>query len=121
MALHYAGKAMQNGCIESFDGRQRDKLLNETLFWSLAHEWAKLGFWRTDHNTARPHSQLGWSTPADFAAAFVSRRALALRSASDSAPIPVASPAHSGIPTAGYGLPAEYNVEGNVSVSHFPP
>jgi transposase InsO family protein len=36
---HYIapGKPMQNGCIESFNGRMRDELLNETLFTDLAH------------------------------------------------------------------------------------
>ena len=28
---------MQNGYVESFNGRMRDELLNETLFLSLAH------------------------------------------------------------------------------------
>lgn len=105
---HYIapGKPMQKGFIESFSGRLRDELLNETLFPSLAHARAKLGHWRTDYNTGRPLSQLGWSTPAEFAAAFESRRALALRSVSGSAQTPVASPANSGIPTAGNELPA---------------
>lgn len=105
---HYIapGKPMQNGFIESFNGRLRDELLNETLFSSLAHARAKLGLWRTDYNTARPHSQLGWSTPAEFAATFEPRRALALRSVNGSAPAPVAYPAHPGIPTAGNELPA---------------
>lgn len=36
MALHAPGKPMQNGLIESFNGRLRDELLKETLFTSLA-------------------------------------------------------------------------------------
>tara|TARA_R110001592_G_scaffold176589_2_gene416557 strand:+ start:450 stop:683 length:234 start_codon:yes stop_codon:yes gene_type:complete len=37
--LHYIapGKPMQNGFVESFNGRMRDELLNETLFRNLAH------------------------------------------------------------------------------------
>ena len=36
---HYIalGKPMQNGYVESFNGRMRDELLNETLFLSLDH------------------------------------------------------------------------------------
>jgi len=36
---HYIapGKLMQNGFVESFNGRLRDECLNETLFTSLAH------------------------------------------------------------------------------------
>lgn len=36
---HYIapGKPMQNGYVESFNGRMRDELLNETLFLSMAH------------------------------------------------------------------------------------
>jgi putative transposase len=40
---HYIapGKPMQNGYVESFNGRMRDELLNETLFLSLDH--ARMG------------------------------------------------------------------------------
>ena len=31
------GKPMQNGFVESFNGRMRDALLNETLFFDLDH------------------------------------------------------------------------------------
>jgi transposase InsO family protein len=36
---HYIapGKPMQNGFCESFNGRMRDELLNEALFFGLAH------------------------------------------------------------------------------------
>lgn len=105
---HYIapGKPMQNGFIESFNGRLRDELLNETLFSSLTHARAALALWRADYNTARPHSQLGWSTPAEFAATLKPRRALALRSADCSAPPPVAHPAQPSNPTAGNELSA---------------
>ena len=87
---HYIapGKPMQNGFIESFNGRLRDELLNETLFSSLVQAKAALANWRTDYNTSRPHSQIGWRTPAEFAATFPPRRALALRQMSGSAPTP---------------------------------
>ena len=78
----------------------RDELLNETLFTSLAHARVALGCWRADYNDARPHSQLGWSTPSEFAFTFHPRRDLALRYAEGSAPAPVAPTAQQGNPTA---------------------
>src|SRR5205085_5407298 len=49
---HYIapGKPQQNGFIESFNGRLRDELLNETLFRSLPHARAVLQAWRRDYN-----------------------------------------------------------------------
>jgi len=85
------GKPMQNGFIESFNGRLRDELLNETLFSSISHARTALSKWRTDYNKDRPHSQLGWMTPIEFADTFATRRALALRSVDNSAPKPVTS------------------------------
>ena len=48
------------GVIESFNGRLRDELLNETLFRSLPHARAVLEASRRDYNQARPHSKPGW-------------------------------------------------------------
>ena len=64
------GKPMQNAFCESFNGRMRDELLNETLFLGLRHARAKLASWATDYNTERPHSGLGYLTPAAQAALF---------------------------------------------------
>jgi putative transposase len=99
---HYIapGKPMQNAFIESFNGRLRDELLNETLFTSMAQARFVLGCWRADYNGSRPHSQLGWRTPAEFAVTFHPRRDLALRYANGSAPAPVAPPPHTGNPNA---------------------
>ena len=68
---HYIapGKPQQNGYNESFNGRLRDELLNETLFRSLPHARAVLETWRRDYNEQRPHSKLGWMTPRDYARA----------------------------------------------------
>jgi putative transposase len=103
---HYIapGKPMQNGFIESFNGRLRDELLNETLFTSLAQARAALTLWCADYNTARPHSQIGWQTPNEFAQTFNPRRSLALRNAKGSAPAPVAQPAYQGKTNAGTEL-----------------
>ena len=51
-----AGQRMQNGFVESFNGRMRDEFLNETLFRNLAHARDLIAAWVTDDNTARPHS-----------------------------------------------------------------
>jgi putative transposase len=68
---HYIapGKPQQNGFNESFNGRLRDELLNETLFRSLPHARAALEAWRRDYNEERPHSKLGWMTPRAYASA----------------------------------------------------
>jgi putative transposase len=96
VAWHYIapGKPMQNAFIESFIGRLRDELLNETLFRSLAHTRVALEAWRADYNTMRPHSGLGWMTPITYAAA---RRSAALRSPDGSAPRTAAITAQQGI------------------------
>ena len=77
-----------------FIGRLRDELLNETLFRSLAHTRAVLAAWRADYNTDRPHSRLGWMSPAGYAAA---RRSAALRSTDGSASRAAAITAQEGI------------------------
>jgi transposase InsO family protein len=61
------GKPTQNAFIESFNGRLRDELLNETVFVTLAQARIALEQWRRDYNTQRPHSALGNLTPAAFA------------------------------------------------------
>ena len=70
VAWHYIapGKPMQNGFCESFNGRMRDELLNETLFLGLNHAKEKLALWMNDFNTSRPHSSLGYPTPVAHAA-----------------------------------------------------
>jgi putative transposase len=88
---HYIdpGKPIQNAFIESFNGRLRDEFLNETLFTSLAQARAALEEWRRDYNTVRPHSRIGWLTPAVYAAKFnATDQGAALRNGS--APWPVA-------------------------------
>jgi transposase InsO family protein len=66
---HYIvpGKPMQNGFVESFNGRMRDELLNESLFLDLDHSRQLIGDWVADYNTARPHSALGYQTPVAYA------------------------------------------------------
>jgi putative transposase len=91
---HYIdpGKPTQNAFIESFNGRLRDEFLNETLFTSLGQAKMALEAWRRDFNEVRPHSGIGWKTPAEHAAdlATQARRAKALELCDGSAPWPVA-------------------------------
>ena len=64
------GKPMQNGICEAFNGRMRDQLLNETIFYDLDHARSALARWTAAYNQKRPHSALGYLTPAAFAGAF---------------------------------------------------
>ena len=47
------GKRMQNGFIESFNGRMRDELLNETLFFDLDDARAKIAHWIASRHVAQ--------------------------------------------------------------------
>jgi putative transposase len=62
------GKPMQNGHCEAFNGRMRDELLNETLFFGIGHAREVVADWIRGYNTERPHSALGYQTPTAFAA-----------------------------------------------------
>ena len=68
---HYIapGKPMQNGYVESFNGPMRDELLNESLFFGLDHARRAIAEWTDDYNNFRPHSSLGYNTPAAYAGA----------------------------------------------------
>lgn len=66
---HYIqpGRPMENGYVESFNGRLRDECLNENWFLDLAEAREKIEAWRQDYNRCRPHSALGYQTPEEFA------------------------------------------------------
>ena len=97
---HYIapGKPTQNAFIESFNGRLRDELLNETLFTSLAQARVVLAAWKDDYNMVRPHSALGNLTPAEYNDRSAPRpqRDGALRYTEGFAPRPVAPPSPMG-------------------------
>ncbi|MGC1563749.1 MAG: IS3 family transposase [Bradyrhizobium sp.] len=95
---HYIdpGKPVQNAFIESFNGRLRDEFLNETLFTSLIQARLMLEEWRRDYNTVRPHSRIGWLTPAAYAAKFSPQRDQGAALPDGSAPWPVAPTVHDG-------------------------
>ena len=61
------GKPMQNGHVESFNGRFRDECLNANWFVNLADAKRKIESWRVEYNAERPHSSLGYRTPEEFA------------------------------------------------------
>ena len=61
------GRPMQNGYIESFNGKFRDECLNEQWFQTLPQARTCIAEWRRDYNEVRPHSSLGRIPPAQFA------------------------------------------------------
>ena len=61
------GRPMQNGYIESFNGKFRDECLNEQWFQSLSQARDCIAEWRKDYNEVRPHSSLGRIPPSKFA------------------------------------------------------
>ena len=62
------GKPMQNGRLESLNGKLRDEFLNVSYFRNLFEARRQAALWRRDYNEVRPHSALGYRTPAGFAA-----------------------------------------------------
>ena len=61
------GSPWQNGYIESFNGKFRDEILNRELFYSVKEAKVLVEDWRLEYNDHRPHSGLGYMTPARFA------------------------------------------------------
>ena len=43
---------MQNGYVESFNGRMRDELLNESLFFGLDHARSAIAEWATGQQSS---------------------------------------------------------------------
>ncbi len=76
------GRPMQNGYIESFNGKFRDEHLNECWFETLHQARAATAIWRQDYNEVRPHSSLGRIPPARFAELHRQRAGDATRSTS---------------------------------------
>jgi putative transposase len=100
-ALIDPGKPWQNGVSESFNGKFRDECLS--LEWFRSRDEAKVVIeaWRRHYNAIRPHSSLGYLTPAAFVAKPeeqlpLPQRAGALRSTGGFAPRPVAAPSLKG-------------------------
>ena len=66
------GRPMQNGHVESFTGKLRDECLNASWFRNLFDARRKIAAWQNEYNCERPHSSLGYLSPATFAASTAS-------------------------------------------------
>ena len=63
------GSPWENAYSETFNSRLRDELLDREVFETLKEAKVIVEDHRLDHNHRRPHSSLGYRTPAEFAAA----------------------------------------------------
>jgi putative transposase len=61
------GRPMQNGRVESFNGRFREECLRVNWFWNVMDGRWKIAAWKKAYNQERPHSSLGYRTPEEFA------------------------------------------------------
>ena len=61
------GKPIQNAHVESFHGRLREECLHVSWFKNLFDARKKVSAWKMEYNEQRPHSSLGYRTPAEFA------------------------------------------------------
>ncbi len=62
------GAPWENGYAESFNSKVRDELLNAEEFGSLLEAKVLAKEWRQEYNHVRPHSSLGYRTPAEYGA-----------------------------------------------------
>jgi putative transposase len=60
------GAPWENGYAESFNSKVRDELLNAEEFGSLLEAQVLAKEWRREYNHVRPHSSLGYRTPAEY-------------------------------------------------------
>jgi len=68
------GAPWENGYAESFQSRLRDELLNVEEFATVSEAQEMAAHWKGEYNHRRPHSSLGYQTPAEFAAKFPASR-----------------------------------------------
>ena len=81
------GSPWENPFIESFNGSFRDECLNMHVFGSVEEAQEVAETWRKEYNEERPHSSLGYMTPAEFAAKWErERKPMAVRAVSSSQP-----------------------------------
>lgn len=62
------GSPWQNGFVEGFHSRFRDECLNRELLWTLTEARVVIEDYRQEYNQRRPHSRLGYLSPAKFVA-----------------------------------------------------
>jgi putative transposase len=77
------GKPQQNGYVESFNGKLRDECLNVSWFENLWDARRKIAAWQKEFNEERPHSSLGYQTPAAYARQLLPSSGSALRATPD--------------------------------------
>jgi putative transposase len=77
------GSPWENGYAESFHSRLRDELLNVEEFANVAEARSVAERWQLDYNHHRPHSSLGYQTPAEFASVCRKCRCATLRGTCD--------------------------------------
>ena len=95
-ALYIApGSPWENAYSETFNGRLRDELLDREVFETLKEAKVIVEVHRLGYNHRRPHSSLGYRTPAEFAAARIKPGVASLPPA-EAVPIPVTCPRESG-------------------------
>jgi transposase InsO family protein len=85
------GSPWENGYAESFHSRLRDELLNAEVFDGLRDAKSLAGHWKNEYNHRRPHSSLGYRTPAAYAASLADPSVGA-------SPLPSAQPAKRPLP-----------------------
>jgi putative transposase len=73
------GAPWENGYGESFNSKVRDELLNAEEFTSLLEARVLAREWKRDYNHVRPHSSLGYRTPAEYGAMVPRADSAALR------------------------------------------
>jgi putative transposase len=77
------GSPWENGYAESFNSKVRDELLNAEEFGSVLEAKVLAKEWRHEYNHVRPHSSLGYRTPAEFGEMCPRPDSAALRRAED--------------------------------------
>lgn len=65
------GSSWQNGFVESFHGRFRDECLTREQMWTLTEARVVIRDYQAEYNQLRPHSRLGYLSPARFAAQMI--------------------------------------------------
>jgi len=73
------GSPWENAYVESFNGKVRDQLQGREIFTSLTEAKMLARNYREHYNHRRPHSALGYLTPAEFAAAKLASGSATLR------------------------------------------
>ncbi len=58
------GSPWENGYCESFNGKLRDEVLDREIFYTFGEAQVIIERWRTEYNTFKPHSSLGYRPPA---------------------------------------------------------